>query len=48
MQKFTKKEIKRIKRAAIRYQNSQAKRGLYVPNIPTAIREVEKERKENE
>ncbi len=31
---------KKIKRAAIRYQNNQAARGNYIPSIEEATREV--------
>ena len=31
---------KKIRRAAIRYQNSQARRGNYIPSIEEAIQEV--------
>ena len=38
---------KNIRRAAIRYQNSQAQRGGYVPSIEEAIREVLKNQNGN-
>lgn len=34
---------KKIKRAAIRYQNSQAKRGTHIPSIQEAIQAVLKQ-----
>jgi hypothetical protein len=39
---------KKIRRAAIRYQNSQARRGGYVPSIEEAIREVLKNQNDNQ
>ncbi len=38
---------KKIRRAAIRYQNSQASRGNYIPSIEEAIREVSKTQNDN-
>ena len=38
---------KKIRRAAIRYQNSQAARGNYIPSIEEAIREVLKNQNDN-
>ncbi len=39
---------KKIRRAAIRYQNSQARRGSYIPSIEEAIREVLKNQNDNQ
>jgi len=39
---------KKIKRAAIRYQNNQARRGNYIPSIEEAIREVLKNQNDNQ
>ncbi len=38
---------KKIRRAAIRYQNSQARRGNYIPSIEEAIQEVLKTQNDN-
>ena len=38
---------KKIIRAAIRYQNSQARRGNYIPSIEEAIQEVLKTQNDN-